>query len=341
MTGSKLLRVLGGEPVWPPPVWLMRQAGRYLPEYRRVREQAGDFIGLCTRPELAAEVTLQPVRRFGLDAAILFSDILMLPWALGYELAFREGEGPILPPFEPKLLTSLVLNRLPDAIRPILDTVRLVCTDLQRSIPLIGFAGGPFTVAGFMIEGGTSAGYGRVRAFSYEQPRALGVLIDRLTEATIVYLTAQAAAGAQVLMLFESWAGLVPSSKFRQHVIEPTRKIVAAIKASFPLIPMIGFPRLASSMLGEFARSTGVDGIGLDWVTDPTAAAAQVPARTALQGNLDPMALKVGGSVMASETNAILQAMRARPHVFNLGHGVLPDTPPDHVARLVALIRSA
>ena len=341
MTAPKLLRVLSGESVWPPPVWLMRQAGRYLPEYRAIRERAGDFIALCTRPDLAAEVTLQPVRRYGLDAAILFSDILMVPWALGYQLSFKEGEGPVLPLYEPELLDMLVLDRLPDAIRPIAETVQGVRAVLDGAVPLIGFAGGPFTVAGFMVEGGSSSHHSRLRAFLYEQPAALAGLIDRLTEATVVYLQAQVAAGAQVLMLFESWAGLLSPTAFRRHVIAPIRTIVTAVKASSPSVPVIGFPRLAGSMLGEFVRSTGVDGIGLDWVTDPGSAAAQVLPRTALQGNLDPMALKVGGAALAGETNAILEALCGRPHVFNLGHGVLPDTPPDHVARLIDLIRAA
>ncbi|MBV9756276.1 MAG: uroporphyrinogen decarboxylase [Alphaproteobacteria bacterium] len=341
MTAPKLLRVLSGESVWPPPVWLMRQAGRYLPEYRAIRERAGDFIALCTRPDLAAEVTLQPVRRYGLDAAILFSDILMVPWALGYQLSFQEGEGPVLPPYQPELLDMLVLDRLPEAIRPIAETVQGVRAVLDGAVPLIGFAGGPFTVAGFMVEGGSSSHHSRLRAFLYEQPTALAGLIDRLTEATVAYLQAQVAAGAQVLMLFESWAGLLSPTAFRRHVIAPIRTIVTAVKASSPSVPVIGFPRLAGSMLGEFVRSTGVDGVGLDWVIDPGSAAAQVLPCTALQGNLDPMALKVGGAALTEETNAILQALRGRPHVFNLGHGVLPDTPPDHVARLVDLIRAA
>lgn len=341
MVEAKLLRVLGGEPVWPPPVWLMRQAGRYLPEYRQVREQAGNFIALCTRPDLATEVTLQPVRRFALDAAILFSDILILPWALGYDLAFKEGEGPVLLLYESRFLDSLLMDQLPHAIAPVLDTVRRVRADLGSSVPLIGFAGGPFTVAGFMVEGGSSTEHARIRAFAYEQPTALAALIARLAEATIVYLQAQVEAGAQVLMLFESWAGLLSPPMFRRYVIEPTRQIVAALKLRYPSVAVIGFPRLSASLLGEFVRSTGVDAVGVDWATDPIAAAAQVPAQTALQGNLDPMALKVGGAALADETATILYALRGRPHVFNLGHGVLPDTPPAHVSQLVDLIRTA
>jgi uroporphyrinogen decarboxylase len=340
---KKLLRVLGGEAVWPPPVWLMRQAGRYLPEYRTVRAKAGDFIALCTAPELAAEVTLQPVLRFGLDAAILFSDILMLPWALGYELRFEEGEGPVLPRFEAEALPALDLERLPGAVGPIMETIRRVRAALADGIPaaLIGFAGGPFTVAAYMIEGGGSADHARTRALAYEEPDLLAALVERLTEATILYLQAQIDAGAEAAMLFESWAGLLSPPLFRAHVTEPTRRIAAALKAHAPSVPVIGFPRSAGMMLGGFATETGVDAIGLDWTVDPLLAAAVVPERTALQGNLDPVALRVGGAALAQETTAILAALQGRPHVFNLGHGILPDTPPEHVAELVRLVQAA
>ncbi len=321
----------------------MRQAGRYLPEYRAVREQAGDFIALCTTPELAAEVTLQPVLRFGLDAAILFSDILMLPWALGYGLRFEEGEGPILPRFEAKDLPALDLGRLPVAVTPILDTIRRVRATLDNGPPtaLIGFAGGPFTVASYMIEGGSSADHARTRALVYREPDLFAALIERLTEATTAFLSAQIEAGAETVMLFESWAGLLSPPLFRAHVVEPTRRIVAALKAKFASMPIIGFPRSAGVLLGSFASETGVDAVGMDWATDPLLAAAVVPERTALQGNLDPMALRVGGRAMEQETAGILAALGGRPHVFNLGHGVLPDTPPEHVAELVRLVQVA
>lgn len=337
---KKLLRVLNGEAVWPPPIWLMRQAGRYLPEYRKVRAKAGDFIGLCTRPDLATEVTLQPLRRFSLDAAILFSDILMLPWALGYGLAFKEGEGPVLPRLAMAELDRLNLDGLPAAIAPILDAVRRVRAVLPDFATLIGFAGGPFTVACYMIEGGSSGDFARTRAMAYEAGEDVASLIKLLTEATIRYLLAQAEAGAEALMIFESWAGLLSPSQFRRFVVQPTRRIVAAIKADAPNVPIVGFPRSAGGMLGEFARVTAVDAVGMDWTMDPLWAAAEVPAGTPLQGNLDPMALRSGGTALERETGSILQALRGRPHVFNLGHGVLPDTPPEHVEQLVELVRA-
>jgi uroporphyrinogen decarboxylase len=327
--------------VWPPPIWLMRQAGRYLPEYRAVRERAGDFIALCTSPELAAEVTLQPVRRFGFDAAILFSDILMLPWALGYGLRFQEGEGPILPRLERDAVARLDIGRLPGSIAPILETVARVRAALDPATTLIGFAGGPFTVGCYMIEGGGSPDHARTRAMAYQEPECFADLIGRLTDATIAYLSAQVEAGAEALMLFESWAGLLSPPLFGSYVMEPTRRIMAALKARFPAVPLIGFPRLSGTLLGEFARGSGVDAVGMDSATSPTVTAALVPARTALQGNLDPMALRIGGSGLARETETILAALRGRPHVFNLGHGILPDTPPEHVAELVRLVRAA
>jgi uroporphyrinogen decarboxylase len=338
---KRLLRALHGEAVWPPPVWLMRQAGRYLPEYRASRAEAGSFIELCTRPLLAAEVTLQPVRRFGFDAAILFSDILILPWALGYPLHFADREGPVLRRFEPGDVAGLDLGRLPDAIAPILETVRRVRAALSDECALIGFAGGPFTVACYMVEGGGSRDHARTRAMAYGAREELTALIRRLTEATIDYCSAQAAAGAEVIMLFDTWAGLLSPRLFRRHVVEPTRAIVSALKARFPEVPLIGFPRLAGTLLGEYARATGVDAVGLDTATDPAVAAFLVPAATTLQGNLDPMALAVGGPALATEVQAILSALEGRPHIFNLGHGILPETPPEHVAELVRLVRSA
>jgi len=336
-----LLRVLDGEAVWPPPIWLMRQAGRYLPEYRALRQQAGDFITLCTTPALAAEITLQPVRRFGMDAAILFSDILMLPWALGYGLSFREGEGPVLPRLQPGDLSRLDPDRLLPAIAPIIETVRRVAAALDPALALIGFAGGPFTVACYMVEGGGSKDHPRIRALAYEDPAVLAALIDRLTEATVVYLAAQIEAGAEAVMLFDSWAGLLSPRQFQAHVALPARRIVAALKQRFPQTPVIGFPRLAGTLLGIYAESSGVDAVGMDTAVDPGVAARLVARTTALQGNLDPMALVAGGPVLEAETRSILEAMRGRPHIFNLGHGIVPATPPEHVAALVRLVRDA
>ncbi len=342
---KKLLRVLAGEAVWPPPIWLMRQAGRYLPEYRAIRAQAGDFITLCTTPALAAEITLQPVRRFGFDAAILFSDILMLPWALGHGLAFKEGEGPVLPPLRDAAgVAALDPGRVPEAIGPILDTVQRVAAALESQHPdaaLIGFAGAPFTVACYMVEGGGSKDFAAVRAMAWRDPVLFSRLIEVLTEATILYLTAQIEAGAEAIMLFDSWAGLLPPALFRDHVIAPTRRIVATLKARAPDVPVIGFPRLAGLMLGEYAVQVRADAVGIDTSADPAMAARVVPGRVALQGNLDPQALVVGGVAMEAQVRSILAALRDRSFVFNLGHGIVPQTPPAHVAELTRLVRAA
>ena len=346
MSASKLLlRVLGGEVVWPPPIWLMRQAGRYLPEYRAIRARAADFIALCTTPALATEVTLQPIRRFGFDAAILFSDILMLPWALGQPLAFREGEGPILPP----LMTcggvaALDPERLPGAIAPVLETVRQVRAGLADSHPatsLIGFAGAPFTVACYMVDGRGGGDFPLTRRMAYHDPVAFGALLDLLTEATVTCLRAQITAGAEAVMLFDSWAGLLPPSLFRRHVIAPARRIVAALRTACPEVPVIGFPRLGGTMLGEYVAGSAVAGLGVDTATDLAAARLAVGPTVALQGNLDPLALLEGGNPLREAAADVLGSGMGAPFIFNLGHGILPDTRPEHVASLIAQVRAA
>ena len=346
LNAKPLLRVLAGEPVWPPPLWLMRQAGRYLPEYREIRARAGDFIALCTAPELAAEVTLQPIRRYGFDAAILFSDILMVPWGLGHGLRFAEGEGPVLPKLRDAAgVDALDIGRMVREIAPILETVRRVRAGLDREgfdqTTLIGFAGSPFTVACYMVEGGGSKDFAATRQLAYADPALFARLIDLLADATIQYLNAQIEAGAETVMLFDSWAGVLSPSLFRSHVIAPTARIVAALRERFPSVPIIGFPRLAGPMLAEYARATGVNAVAMDTATDPAQAARVVPDAIAIQGNLDPMALLAGGEALASETRSILSAMRGRPAIFNLGHGIVPQTPPEHVKQLVGLVRAA
>jgi uroporphyrinogen decarboxylase len=340
-----LLRALAGEDVWPPPMWLMRQAGRYLPEYRKIRAGVPDFIALCTTPELAAEVTLQPIRRYGFDASILFSDILILPWALGHGLEFKEGEGPVLPKLRDAAgLAALSAARVPEKVAPIMETVRRVRAGLANEgfdrTALIGFAGAPFTVACYMVEGGGSRDFAATRAMAYADPGLFGGLMDMLTEATIVYLSAQVEAGAEVLMLFDSWAGVLSPSLFRTHVIAPATRIIAELKRRHPGVPIIGFPRLAGLMVGEYA-ATGANAIGMDTSMDLTRAAGLVPADIALQGNLDPMALVAGGAALSSEAERILQAMKGRPFIFNLGHGIVPQTPPEHVTALVEQVRAA
>ena len=337
-----VLRVLAGEAVWPPPVWLMRQAGRYLPEYRATRARAGDFISLCTTPPLAAEVTLQPIRRYSFDAAILFSDILMIPWALGQGLAFKEGEGPVLPPVrDAAALAKLDLGRVAGAVAPILETVERTRAGLPPETAMIGFAGSPFTVACYMVEGGGSKDFGHIRHMAYAQPDLMTGMTELLVEASVTYLSAQAKAGADVLMLFDSWSGVLSPALFRRLVVAPTAKIVARLNALHPDLPIIGFPRLAGVLVGVYAAETGVDAVALDTGADLKLAMGVVPEHVATQGNLDPAALVAGGQALRSEAAQVLEAVRGRPHIFNLGHGIVPQTPPDHVAQLLQQIRGA
>ena len=332
-----LLSVLKGEAVSPPPVWLMRQAGRYLPEYRALRERAKDFVQFCLTPELAALVTMQPVRRFDLDAAILFADILLVPHALGQKVWFAEGEGPRLDPLRDAAgLARLAFDA--EKLAPVMQTIRGVRAQLPPRAALVGFAGAPWTVACYMIEGRGGTDHETIRALAWTEPDLFARLMDVLTDATSRYLIAQADAGAEALQLFESWAGTVPAGLFARAVLEPTARIVAAVKARHPGIPVIGFPRGAGSWLAAYAQ-TGVDGIGIDQMTDMTAAARAVPPHIALQGNLDPVLLLQGGAAMSAEARRLVAAMAGRPFIFNLGHGVLQPTPPQHVADLVTAIR--
>lgn len=341
-----LLRVLRGEPVWPPPVWLMRQAGRYLPEYRGVRATVPDFIALCTTPDLATEVTLQPIRRYALDAAILFSDILILPWALGQGLAFKEGEGPVLPPIRDEAAFGLLdPSRVAQNTAPVMETVRQIRASLTRegfeSTTLIGFAGAPFTVACYMVEGSGSRDFAATRTLAWQNPSLFDRIIELLIETTIQYLSAQVQAGAEVLMLFDSWAGVLAPSRFRRYVIEPTRRIVVALRERFPDVPVIGFPRMAGPSVEAYAHETGVSAVGLDTAMELARVVPMLPETVAAQGNLDPLALVAGGAAMAEETQAILAAMRGRPFIFNLGHGIVPQTPPEHVAALIEMVRAS
>ena len=341
MSSKPILRALAGEAVWPPPVWLMRQAGRYLPEYRAIKDSSGGFIARCTTPDLATEITLQPIRRFGMDAAILFSDILILPWALGQDVAFKDNVGPILAPIRSaKGVDMLNPSRVAEATAPVLETVRRVRAALPKDCTLIGFAGAPFTVACYMIEGGGSRDFPLTRGMAYGEPALFGRLMDVLVKSTIEYLSAQISAGAEVVMLFDTWAGMLSPLQFRQHVVTPAALIVEALNARHPGVPVIGFPRLAGMYVGLYAERTGVDGVALDTGTDPARAAASLPDSVAIQGNLDPIALITGGAAMRAETSAILDALAGRPHIFNLGHGILPQTNPDHVAELVEFLRN-
>ena len=339
---SSLLRVLAGEAIWPPPVWLMRQAGRYLPEYRELRAKAGGFIDLCMNPALATEVTLQPIRRFGFDAAILFSDILMLPHALGQDLRYAEGEGPLLKPIrDTAAFAQLDIARVPDVTAPIMAAVTRIRAALPAETALIGFAGSPWTVACYMVEGHGSKEFPSVRGMAYQDPALFGALITLLVEQTTSYLLAQISAGADVVMLFDSWAGVLPAAQFRRFVIEPTRRIVAALRQSHPDVPVIGFPRLAGALLPEYVATTGVQAVGIDTSADPAWAARSVSSQVAVQGNMDPLALVAGGEPLAQAAQTVLQAWKGRPAIFNLGHGIVPGTPPEHVAQLMEMIRRA
>ncbi len=341
MTPS-LLRTLGGEAVWPPPVWLMRQAGRYLPEYRAVRAQAGGMLDLCLNPALAAEVTLQPIRRYGFDASILFSDLPLLCWALGQDLRYAEGEGPLLDPIrDGAALAKLDPGRVPNAVAPVLEAVSRIRAALPRECTLIGFAGSPWTVASYMVEGHGSKEFAAARLLASQDPTTFDALIELLVQETGNYLLLQAEAGADVVMLFDSWAGVLTAAMFRRYVIEPTRRIVAFLRDKRPNLPVIGFPRLAGSLLAEYTVSTGVQCVGIDTAVDPAIAAAAVPATVAVQGNLDPLALVAGGEHLQAGVRTVLDAWRGRPAIFNLGHGIVPQTPPEHVTALVEAVRRA
>jgi uroporphyrinogen decarboxylase len=334
-----LLRALAGETLSTPPWWLMRQAGRYLPEYREVRARAHDFVELCLTPELAAELTLQPIRRYGMDGAILFSDILMLPYALGQKLAFHEGEGPVLEHIEdPAGVARLDPGRIASALDPVFETARRVRGALDQRTTLIGFAGAPWTVATYMVEGGGSRDFRRVKSWAYRDPQAFAALIDLLAEATIEYLTGQIEAGADVVQLFDTWAGILPELAFERWVMEPTRRIVAALKLRFANCPIIGFPRGAGMLHERYFRETGVDGIGVDTAVPLGYAHRTLQPHGTVQGNLDPVLLIVGGAALQEAVRNLRQSLGPGPYIFNLGHGVLPETPPENVQALAGLL---
>lgn len=320
------------------PIWIMRQAGRYLPEYREVRAQAGSFLDLCYNPDLAAEVTLQPLRRFDLDAAILFSDILVIPDALGQAVRFEVGEGPRLEPVTAETIGRLDPNRALEKLSPIIETVRKVRAGLTADKTLIGFCGSPWTVATYMIGGRGSSDQAAARVFALTRPAAFGRLVDILVEASIAYLAAQLQAGADVVQLFESWALNLDEVAFRDWVIEPNRRIVEGLRRLVPDAPVIGFPRGAAGNLPAYAAATGVNVLGLDYAT-PLGFAGELPAGLGVQGNLDPLRLLAGGEQMDKRVREIIAGFRERPHIFNLGHGIVPETPIAHVERLIAAAR--
>ncbi|MGH7029963.1 MAG: uroporphyrinogen decarboxylase [Stellaceae bacterium] len=334
-----LLRALAGEKLSSPPWWLMRQAGRYLPEYREVRSRAADFVELCLTPALAAEITLQPVRRYGMDAAILFSDILLLPHALGQKLAFRDGEGPVLEPIlDTRGLARLDGDNAVARLDPVIDAVHRVHAALGPRTALIGFAGAPWTVATYMVEGGASRDFRRVKGWAYRDPAGFGALIDLLVEATIELLSAQITAGAEIVQLFDSWAGILPEAAFARWVVAPTKRIVAALRRRHPDCPIIGFPRGAGLLYERYATETGIGAISLDSMVPTGFARDRLRPRAVVQGNLDPVLLLIGGAVLATAVGELRGAFAGGAWVFNLGHGVLPQTPPENVAALARLL---
>ena len=333
-----LLSVLKGERAARPPIWLMRQAGRYLPEYRALRAEKGGFLNLVYDPQAAAEITLQPIRRFGFDGAILFSDILIVPYALGQDLRFEAGEGPRLsPPLVDAALDAL--ERVPERLQPIYRTVETVKAALPPETTFLGFAGSPWTVATYMVAGQGSREQAEARRYAYRDPIAFQAIIDAVAEMTVDYLSGQIEAGVDAVQLFDSWAGSLSPAQFERWVIAPNAQIAAAVKARHPHVAVIGFPKGAGGKLGAYAREVGVDAIGLDETVDPDWAARELPAGLPVQGNLDPLALIAGGEALESAARRILAAFADRPHVFNLGHGILPDTPIENVEQLIRLVR--
>jgi uroporphyrinogen decarboxylase len=319
----------------------MRQAGRYLPEYRKIRSQVGGFLELCYTPELAAEVTLQPIRRFGFDAAILFSDILVVPHGLGQTVEFRENEGPVLKPVRSKSeLSALSAEALLDRLAPIYETVRRVKSDLSGETALIGFAGAPWTVATYMVEGGSSRDFSHVKGWALRAPKEFAQLIDLLVDATVDHLVAQADAGADVIQIFDTWAGIVPASLFAELCLEPVRTIAQKFKEKHPDVPIIAFPRGVGNQYSRFVRIREIDALSIDSAIPPAWAKRELQISVAVQGNLDPIALLEGGTTMRTEAARILEEMSLGPFIFNLGHGVVPATPPEHVADLVEFVRS-
>jgi uroporphyrinogen decarboxylase len=336
-----LLSVLAGKPVLSPPIWLMRQAGRYLPEYRAVREQAGSFLDLCFNSKLASEVTLQPIRRFGFDAAILFSDILVIPHALGQRVSFVEGEGPQLDPLsEPPALSRLRDEVDHGALAPIYETIGRVGQDLPPDVAFLGFCGAPWTVATYMIAGRGTPDQAPARLFAYQHPTDFAALIEKLVEASTSYLVKQFEAGVDAVQIFDTWAGVLPADEFEKWCIAPVAKIVKAVREKVPSARIIGFPRGAGTELARYLDAIAIDAIGLDWMVELGVARDQVQPKRTVQGNLDPLALLAGGDALDRAVDAIMETLGLRPFIFNLGHGILPNTPVAHVERLVARVRA-
>jgi uroporphyrinogen decarboxylase len=340
LSNPPLLSVLTGKRLAIPPIWLMRQAGRYLPEYRAIREKAGSFLALCFDSKLAAEVTLQPIRRFGFDAAILFSDILVIPHALGQRVTFEAGEGPRLDPIAEPLVLRRLRNHIDHGVlAPIYETIERVKSNLPPEVAFLGFCGAPWTVATYMIAGKGTPDQFPARLFAYRYPQAFSELIDLLVDASAEYLIRQLEAGVDAVQIFDTWAGILPAGEFRRWCIEPTARVIRAVRDSVPPAKVIGFPRGAGTELSNYLAAVPVDAVGLDWMIELGFARDHIQKRRPIQGNLDPLALLVGGETLDRAVDAILEAFTQGPFIFNLGHGVLPDTPVAHVERLIARVR--
>ncbi len=321
------------------PIWLMRQAGRYLPEYRAMRARAKSFLDLCFTPELAVEATLQPIRRFPLDAAIIFSDILVVPHALGQPVSFEEGQGPRLEPIRShEQLAQLSMDRLAMTLAPVATALAAVRRELPEHVALFGFAGAPWTVASYMVEGSGGSDFAIAKAWAYREPESFGRLIELLVDATAAYLLQQIEAGAEILQIFDSWAGVLSPAALERWALRPTAEIVRRVKAQHPGVPIVVFPRGVGASYARYAAECDCDGLSLDATVAPEWAAAALQATVTVQGNLDPFVLVSGGSAMRDEATRILERLAGGPFVFNLGHGILPQTPPDHVAALCDLV---
>lgn len=336
--GRRLIRVLDGERLWPPPVWMMRQAGRYLPEYRATRAKAGSFLDLCYAPELATEVTLQPIRRFGFDAAILFSDILVVPHALGQKVWFVEGEGPRLEPVDLSRL-SLEPDRLLLRLEPVIETVSRIRAELPKETTLLGFCGAPWTLITYMIAGRGTADQMPARRAALIDPKGMDRLVDILVNASVDYLAAQLRAGADTVQIFDTWAGALDDAAFRRLVIDPTRRIVAGLRERVPDARVIGFPKGAGGHLPAYVRETGVDAVGIDWQASLDFVRDAVQPLAAVQGNLDPLHLVTGGEALDAAVDRVLDRLGEGRLIFNLGHGITPDGLIDNVGRMLARVR--
>jgi uroporphyrinogen decarboxylase len=336
-----LVEVLSGRRQRVPPLWMMRQAGRYLPEYREVRAKAGGFLDLCFNPKFAAEVTLQPIRRFNFDAAIIFSDILVIPYALGRSVRFEVGEGPRLDPLDsPDKVGSLAANADFTKLEPVFEALRRVRRELDPKIALIGFCGAPWTVATYMVAGHGTPDQAPARMMAYRHPEAFAEIVDTIVENSITYLLGQLAAGADVLQIFDTWAGVLPPREFQRWSIEPTKRIVAGVRAKVPDAKIIGFPRGAGALLPGYVEATGVNAVSIDWATEPSLIRERVQNRVAVQGNLDPLALIAGGDALDRSIDDVLANYAQGALIFNLGHGIQPETPIAHVEQMVKRVRA-